>query len=383
MEMGRLKAKWRCLNRSFNIEAKAASRSIVIHWLTWIFPLMLFILISANFSAGTLLELPVAAVDNDNSILSKRLIRDLNAGSHAQVTQYDGGLEHALLNLHSAKVYALLYIPHNFEADVLAGRRPSPVLYYNALFYGAGLYSTQDYPGLISDISQKYTAIIAAAVGKPLPAMATVNLSYESLFNASGNFIYYQLFAATIHILQLFVVTCTIYVLSRRKVLLNARPFSLALIGKMAPYTISYTILLMVQLAALVTYSGASINGNPLFMLAIGFFYIMAAQSIGLLLFTFTKDIITAYTLIGLLVGIAMTYSGIAVPELSMPLIAQIIANIEPLTHALYALFDVFLRGVPATSLISVCALLFVYPLVTAFLVRKRLPKRLRGEDIK
>lgn len=383
MEMGRLRARWRCFNRSFNIEAKAASRSVVIHWLTWIFPLLLFVLISANFSAGTLLELPVAAVDNDNSILSKRLIRDLNAGSHAQVTQYDGGLERALLNLRSAKVYALLYIPHNFEADVLAGRRPNPVLYYNALFYGAGLYSTQDFPGLTSEISQKYTAIIAAAVGKPLPALATVNLSYESLFNASGNFIYYQLFAATIHILQLFVVTCTIYVLSRRKMLLSARPFSLALMGKMAPYTISYTILLMVQLAALVIYSGASVNGNPLFMLAIGFFYIMAAQSIGLLLFTFTKDIITAYTLIGLLVGVAMTYSGIAVPELSMPLIAQIIANIEPLTHALYALFDVFLRGVPASSLISVCALLLVYPLITAFLVRKRLPLRLHGEDIK
>ncbi|WP_261868386.1 ABC transporter permease [Budvicia aquatica] len=383
MEMGRLKARWRCFNRSFNVEAKAASRSVVLHWLTWIFPLMLFILISANFSAGTLLELPVAAVDNDNSILSKRLIRDLDAGSHAQVSQYSEGLERALSDLRSANIYALLYIPHNFEADVLAGRQPSAVLYYNALFYGAGLYSTQDFPGLTAEISQEYTAIISTAIGKPLPALATVNLSYESLFNASGNFIYYQLFAATIHILQLFVVTCTIYVLSRRKMLLAARPFSLALMGKLAPYTISYTILLMVQLAALVIYSGASVNGNPLFMLAIGFFYIMAAQSIGLLLFTFTKDIITAYTLIGLLVGVAMTYSGIAVPELSMPLIAQIIANIEPLTHALYALFDVFLRGVPASSLISVCALLLVYPIVTAFLVRKRLPKRLHGEDIK
>lgn len=383
MEMGRLKARWRCFNRSFNVEAKAASRSVVLHWLTWIFPFMLFILISANFSAGTLLELPVAAVDNDNSILSKRLIRDLDAGSHAQVSQYSEGLERALSDLRSANIYALLYIPHNFEADVLAGRQPSPVLYYNALFYGAGLYSTQDFPGLTAEISQEYTAIISTAIGKPLPALATVNLSYESLFNASGNFIYYQLFAATIHILQLFVVTCTIYVLSRRKMLLAARPFSLALMGKLAPYTISYTILLMVQLAALVIYSGASVNGNPLFMLAIGFFYIMAAQSIGLLLFTFTKDIITAYTLIGLLVGVAMTYSGIAVPELSMPLIAQIIANIEPLTHALYALFDVFLRGVPASSLISVCALLLVYPIVTAFLVRKRLPKRLHGEDIK
>ncbi|SQI43119.1 Inner membrane transport permease yhhJ [Leminorella richardii] len=383
MEMGRLKAGWRCFNRSFNVEALAASRSIVVHWLTWIFPLLLFTIICANFSAGTMLELPVAAVDNDHSTLSRKIIRGLDAGSHAQVYQYDDGLEPALVALRSAEVYALLYIPHNFEADVLAGRQPSPVLYYNGLFYGAGLYSTQDFPGLTSELNQLYSTIVATAIGHPLPPLAQVSLSYESLFNASGNFIYYQLFAATVHILQLFVVTCTIYVLSRRKILLNARPFGLALLGKLAPYTIGYTILLLVEIAIMVFYSGARINGNPLFMLAIGFFYIMAAQSIGLLLFTFTKDIISAYTLIGLLVGIAMTYSGTAVPELSMPLIAQIIANIEPLTHALYALFDVFLRGFPASSLFYVCGLLFIYPLITALLVRKRLPKRLLGSDIR
>ncbi|AKJ43230.1 hypothetical protein SOASR032_25960 [Pragia fontium] len=383
MEMGRLKAGWRCFNRSFNVEAKAGSRSIVLHWLTWIFPLLLFTLISANFSAGTLLELPIAAIDHDHTTLSRKIIRNLDAGSHAQVNIYQDGIEQALIDLRSAKIYALLYIPHSFEADVLAGRQPSPVLYYNGLFYGAGLYSTQDYPGLISELNQTYSQILATAIGHPLPPLAQVNLSYESLFNASGNFIYYQLFAATIHLLQLFVVTCTIYVLSRRKMLLKAKPFSLALMGKLAPYTIGYTILLMVEIAALVIYSGARVNGNPLFMLAIGFCYVMAAQSIGLLLFTFTKDIITAYTLIGLLVGIAMTYSGIAVPELSMPLAAQIIANIEPLTHALYALFDIFLRGISATSVLYVCGLLVLYPLATAFLVRKRLPLRLHGEDIR
>lgn len=383
MEMGRVKASWRCFNRSFNVEAQAASRSIVLHWLTWIFPLLLFSVISANFSAGTMLELPLAVVDNDQSMLSRKIVRALDAGSHAKVYQYDNGLEQATNALRSAEVYSLLYIPHNFEADALAGRQPSSYLYYNGLFYGAGLYSTQDFPGLMAEVNKIYSSIIATAIGRPLPPLAQVSLAYESLFNASGNFIYYQLFAATIHILQLFVVTCTIYVLSRRKILLNARPFGLALLGKLAPYTIGYTILFMVEIAVMTLYSGAHISGNPLFMLIIGFFYIMAAQSIGLLLFTFTKNIINAYSLIGLLVGIAMTYSGTAVPELSMPLVAQIIANIEPLTHALYALFDVFLRGFPASSLFHVCGLLIIYPLMTALLVRKRLPNRLQGSDIR
>ena len=381
MEMDRIKAGWRSFNRSFHVEAKAASRSMVLHWLTWIFPLLLFILIGANFSAGTLLDLPVAVIDNDHSSLSRKLIRGLDAGSHANVVLYQDNVEKALVDLRSAKVYGLLYVPYNFESDVLAGHQPSPVFYYNSLFYGAGLYSIQDYPGLITELNQTYSRVIATAIGRPLPALAQISLSYESLFNASGNFIYYQQFASVVHILQLFVVTCTIYVLSRRKMLLDAKPFSLALTGKMAPYTISYTLLLIIEIAILVVYSGARVSGNPLYLLIIGFFYIMAAQSVGLLLFTFTKDIITAYTLIGLLVGIAMTYSGLTIPELSMPLVARMITNIEPLTYALNAMFDVFLRSFSISSLFHVCGHLLIYPIVTIFLIRHRLLKRLHIGD--
>lgn len=383
MDMGRIKAGWRSFHRSFHAEAKAAPRSLVLHWLTWLFPLLLFILIGANFSAGTLLDLPVAVIDNDHSSLSRKLIRGLDAGSHAKVVIYQDNVENALTDLRSADVYGLLYIPHNFEADVLAGRQPSPVLYYNSLFYGSGLYSIQDYPGLIAELNQTYSRIMANAIGKPMPSLAQISLSYDSLFNASGNFVYYQQFASVVHILQLFVVTCTIYVLSRRKILLDAKPFSLALMGKMAPYTISYTFLLMIEIALLVLFSGATVSGNPLYLLIIGFFYIMAAQSVGLLLFTFTKDIITAYSLIGLLVGMAMTYSGLTIPELSMPWIAQMIANIEPLTYALNAMFDVFLRGFSINSLFYVCGHLLIYPIVTVFLIRRRLLKRLHAGDIR
>ncbi len=379
MAMERVRAAWRCFSHSLHGEARAAVRSPVIHWLSWLFPLLLFILIGSNFSAGTLLELPVSVVDNDNSHLSKQITRNLDAGSHAQLEAYGGGLNEALRHLSSADDYALLYIPAKFESDALAGNQPSIVLYYNALFYGSGLYSTQDFLGLIADVNNNYRSIIATEIGKPLPALANVSLAYGSLFNASGSFIYYQQFAAIIHLLQLFVVTTMIYVLDRRKSLLKARPFGLALIGKLAPYTISFTLLLMVEIAALVFFSGASVSGNPFFMLMIGFCYVMSAQSIGILLFTFTKSTLTAYTLIGMLVSIAMTFSGIAVPELAMPLPAQIISNIEPLTHALYAMFDVFLRDVPISAILSVCLLLLVYPTITLLLVRGRLIARLRS----
>ncbi|GAA3913255.1 MULTISPECIES: ABC transporter permease [Gibbsiella] len=373
----RLKAGWRCFSHAFDNECRVSLRKPVIHWLCWIFPLLLFGLIGSNFSAGTLMDLPVSVVDSDRSPLSKSLIRKLDAGPHAHVEAYDGGLDEALHRLRSAQDYALLYVPPDFAADALAGKQPTIALYYNALFYGAGLYSTQDFSALIAETNSSYRSLLAQAMGKSLPTLSDVTLSYGSLFNASGSYIYYQQFAATIHLLQVFVVTCMIYVLARSQALLKAKPFSLALLGKLAPYTLCFTVLLMVEIAALVGIFDARVTGNPLFMLLIGFFYVMAAQSIGLLLFTFTSNAITAYSLIGILVSIALTFSGMAVPELSMPLPAQIIANIEPLTHALNAMFDVFLRQVPASTILSICSWLLVYPLIAAFLVRNRLAARL------
>ncbi|MCL2891741.1 ABC transporter permease [Brenneria tiliae] len=381
MAVARVTAAWRGFSASFRLEVHTALRSPVVHWLGWCFPVLLFILLGSIFSVGTMQDLPVSVIDNDHSTLSRDLIRKLDAGSHARIVPVSGGLEEALQRLRSAQDYGLLYIPVDFEAQVLAGRQPGVIFYYNALFYGAGLYSTQDFSALMAEFNGRYRGIIAAQSGDTLPALADVGMAYGSLFNASGSYVYYQQFAATIHLIQLFAVTCMIYVLERSKDIVKRRPFAPAMLGKLAPYTLCYTLLLMVEMAVLVWVSDAHINGNPLYMLLVGFFYVMAAQSIGVLLFTFTRTALTAYTMMGIIVSIALTFSGLAVPELSMPLPAQIIAQIEPLTHALYAMFDIFLRQVSLFAILGVCCLLSLYPLATGLLVRNRLYQRLSRRE--
>lgn len=326
------------------------------------------------------MDVPVSVVDNNNSPISRQIIRDLDAGPHADVKAIDGNLVTSIKQLGSAKDYALLYIPHNFEGDILRGRQPELRMYYNALFYASGSYAIQDFSGLVAELNAKYRQEMAKSMGQALPPLAQVTLSYDSLFNPSGSYIYYQQFAATIHMLQLFVVTATIYTMSRGTILQSVKPFSMALLGKMAPYTLFFTTLLIVELAALVSIFDAKVVGNPLYMMLVGFFYVIAAQSIGLLLFSFTSSAIMAYSLIGMLVSIALAFSGMAVPELSMVLPARIISNAEPLTHTLNAMFDIFLREISFERIVEVCLFLLIYPLLTAFLIRKRLVKRLETQ---
>ncbi len=381
MVMADVKSAWRSFGRAFHREIRIAWRKPVFHWLGWCFPLLLFALIASDFSEGSLMDLPVSAVDQDRSPLSRMLIRNLTAGSHAHVTQEDGGEPAALEALRQARSYAVLIVPPFFESDTLAGRQPRVTLYYNALFYGAGFYATQDFAGLVSALNAQYRPVLAAASGRAMPSLPRATLAYDSLFNASGSYIYYQQFAASVHMVQLFAVTCMIYVLARSRPLIYQRHFVMALLGKLAPYTLCYTALLMTEIALLVGVFSARVVGDPLYILCVASCYVMAAQSLGILLFSFTGSAITAYMMMGMMVSIALTFSGTAMPELSMPWPAQLISNLEPLTHALYALFDLFLRDVPGKPVASVCLLLLVYPLSVALLVRRRLFRRLvKGE---
>ncbi len=380
MAMGKVRSWQVSFFSAFSSEIRSAFSSPVIHWLGWCFPLILFILISSNFSEGVLLDLPVSVIDNDKSPLSKELIYKLNAGSHARLS-VSSGVPEAAQRLSRAQDYALLYIPGNFEADLLNGKQPHVVMYYNALFYGSGLYATQDFSGLMAEINTSYRAIISRSVGIAVPPLASISLNYGGLFNASGSYIYYQQFAATIHLLQLFTVTCMIYLLNQRRTVIKGSNWGGELLGRLAPYTLSYTVLLLAEIALLVFVFNARVSGNPVFMLLLSFFYVIAVQSIGILLFTFTRTVITAYTLTGIFVGIALTFSGMAVPELSMPFLAQIITEIQPLTHVLNAMFDVFLRQVPSYGILKVCLLLLIWPVMTYFLVRRRLPKRLLSAE--
>lgn len=371
--------------QAFNTETRIAVRSWTIHWLGWLWPLLLFTLISGVYRAGTLLDMPVAVVDADHSPLSRRLVRELDAGSHAQLEALGGGLQEGLRRLRAADDYALLYIPRDFEADALAGRQPRAVLYYNSLFYSAGFYSTQDFSGLIASVNSDLRARLAAGAGIAVPALASVSVAYESLFNASGNYIYYQQFAAIVHLLQLFVIVATVHVLAREAPelrassphILRAKALGVRLLGKLAPYTLLFSALLMLELFLLVTLNGAKINGSPGWMLAITVCYVMAAQSLGLVLFIFTANRFSAYSLIGLLIGVAQTYSGVLLPDLAMPEIARLISIAEPLTHTLHGLFDQFLRQAPPESGLYACCRLLLYPLIAYMIAKLRLRRRL------
>lgn len=349
------------------------------HWLLWVVPLAVFFLITSIFSSGVPLDQPMAYIDNDHSSLSRTVIRELNSGSHARLINYADDLEKAKSDIAKGKIYSVLIIPKNFESSLYSSHPVSPIIYYNAIYYSAGLYSTMDYSGLIAQLNAQIRPYYSAEFEVELPQLNRSTFHYDGLYNATGNSMYFQQFSAMIHLLQLFVITITIHLLG--KLPRNTMVDYAFVIGKLAPYTFWYTGLLMFEIALLVVFSQARVAGNPFLMMLVIFFYVIAAQSVGVLLYSLTRNVIDAYSYIGLLVGLALVHSGIVIPKLSMPEISRVIYSIEPLTYALTSLFDLFLRQSNVLSVIKTCFILSIYPVIITLLIRKRLIKRIHSKE--
>ena len=92
------------------------------------------------FGNGSVQELPIAVVDNDDSSLTRNFIRQLDATELGKVVRYENYAS-AREAMQTGKVTAICVLPENMYSDVLAGRKPVASFYLNTMYYVGGMMS--------------------------------------------------------------------------------------------------------------------------------------------------------------------------------------------------------------------------------------------------
>src|SRR5947209_6720229 len=106
--------------------------------LTTIVPLGLMALLTMVFSAGLATRLPIGILDLDGSDLSRSLVRMIDATPEVAVAARVGELAEGRQMILSGRIYGLLMLPRDLERDVLSGRRPEVVFFYNTQMLTVG-----------------------------------------------------------------------------------------------------------------------------------------------------------------------------------------------------------------------------------------------------
>ena len=136
MTINREHGFWAIVLREIN---KIISRFMYIV-LLFLVPVFSFVFFATLMPSGLPMNLDLGVVDMDNSIVSRKMKRQIDATASNKVLRFTR-YEDARDLMQKGKIYGYIVIPEDFERNVSFGRQPKIDFYYNAVYMRAGSIS--------------------------------------------------------------------------------------------------------------------------------------------------------------------------------------------------------------------------------------------------
>ncbi|MCG8412069.1 MAG: ABC transporter permease [Bacteroidales bacterium] len=360
----------------FNVikrELYRISQNKVLLFVALIAPIITYLLIMWMFSEGVVRNVPVSVVDLDNTNLSRNIIRQIEATPVAKITYHNASLKEAKSLMNKGLVDAIVVIPNKTEKEIISGHS-SPVSVYlnntNVVKGGvlkAGLYKTLSTvsAGIKVQTYLKKGFNQNQALAKAVPIQINTHL----LFNPFTNYSYFLTLGLLPLMAVVFIFLGTIYALGLElkegtaKELFDTaeQSVTVAIIGKLIPYTFLFFINVMVMNVILFIVLGTPLQGNLLSIIISEILLIIAYQLLAVLFLNITYNMRLSLSLGTAYTMMALTFSGLTFPNMAMPLVAKIFSWIFPYTFWLKILLGQSLRNAPLIEIVPYLLVLFVF----------------------
>lgn len=356
----------------------------------FVLPLGSFAILRAIFEVEVPRDMPILVCDRDASSLSRRLTRMLDASAALAVVRDVRDMEEGAAWIRRGEVYAVAYIPENYEHDVKRGDAPVVTMYYNnqwLLTSGIINRATREILGTLSaglDVRTRMQRGQAPAVA--LEQYEPIRLNTYPLFNPNLNYRYFLLPALLPTLLQAFIIMVTVRAIgvelkhgTTLEWLAAARQRTwVALTAKLLPYSVCFIVMTMFMIAALSRYSEVPFYGDMRILLPASILFVLAYQSMGFCIMALTANLRVANSLSGFYTGPAFAFAGITYPGLGMPLFAKIWSSGLPLTYYLQIMLQHALRGAPWEASLFPFSILLLFAAVPPVLLTRRMGRLMR-----
>jgi ABC-2 type transport system permease protein len=151
-------------------------------------------------------ELPVAVVDQDNSMMSRQLLRMIDATENMRIAERAQTLDETIQDFYKGTINGMIVIPKDFEKSIIKGERTAVAVYSDARYF---MIYRQVYSGVVQAAGVLSAGIeVKKLMAKGIPAAQALNLRdpvpVESvpMYNANGGYGSYLIPAVLIIILQ-------------------------------------------------------------------------------------------------------------------------------------------------------------------------------------
>ena len=295
-------------------------------------------------------HLPAALINSDSGIFSRTLIHELGNTQYFNFDHFPKSEAEANEMIATHQVLFVLNIPPDFSRKIVRGQYPAALLEVDGTDPVSVAYALSASSGLMPTVFQyDLKGPLQPLNGKTGPAELRVHTKYNPSAITQYNIVPGLLGSV---LTMTFVMVASMALTRERErgtmeSLLTTPILPMeVIIGKATPFiVVGYLQVIIVVLIAMYLF-GVPLVGNPVLLLIVTFPFIIANLFVGIMISTFAKTQLEASQLSIFFFLPSMLLSGFAFPFKGMPMWAQAIGEVLPLTHFINIVRGIMLKGI-------------------------------------
>lgn len=329
-----------------------------IYWIGFFFlPLFGFLFMTDLMADGLPLRAPAAIVDNDHTEMSRSITQQLDGMQLVSIDYAAESYSAARHDMQEGKIYGFFLIPHNFQADLLAGRKPEITFYTNMTYYVPGelLYKTFMTTAVYTKAGVTSTLLSSVGVAgdEITPLLQPVKINARPIGNPWLNYSIYLCNSFMPAILELMIFLITVFSIGQeikygRSVELMAMARSSitrALIGKLLPQTLIWIAVALFMQSWLFYWNGFPMH-CPWWRMALSeVMFVLACQGFGVFVMSVMPNLRLALSICSLTGILAFSIAAFSFPVESMYPSIGIFSWILPTRYNFLIYIDQALNG--------------------------------------
>ncbi len=345
-----------------------------------ILPMLSFTLVYLLFAKGLPRDIPIAVCDDDRTELSRQVISMIDQTPTPMVAYEIQSVDEGERMIKQGKAQAVVYVPKNFQKDILNNNPTTVAAYINGINISANGLLNKDIQTAVTTFSSGVEIQILMKQGlseaEAYEQMMPIYFDRHVLFNPYTNYGYFLLPSFMPMMLMIFTLLLTVFCIgSELKNSTSGEWFaaaggrvSAAIVGKVTPYTAAMFLMFLFMNTIMYKWYGVPLNGNKWVLFLGGLMFIMAYQAIGVMFIAVLSNLRLALSLGGGYSVLAFTYSGLTFPLMAMDWYVRGFSFIFPFTYYTEIFVDQAIRGAPvmySVKYLGILALFIILPLAS------------------
>lgn len=352
--MKQLSALWQTMKREWR---QLCSRPIYIVTMVAV-PVLSGLFFLSLLGEGLPQKVPTAIVDLDNSQMSRNLDRSLNSMELIDVTMHLDNYHDAVDRVRKGEIFGFFLIPDNFERDALSGRTPTLSYYSNLTYFVPGTLSYKGFKtmGVSTSGAIVETMLVSNGVSENTAGTILQPVVFDThpIGNPWTNYSIYLSNSFIPGVLGLMIMLVTAFSVCDEikrgtsvQWIAGARgSVTTAVVGKLLPQTVIFTIIGFFINALLFKYNHFPLNGHPGNMFLAMFLFVVASQAFAVFICGIVPNLRLALSLCSLTGILAFSIAAFSFPVQSMYGAIGIFSYILPVRWYFLIYVDQALNGI-------------------------------------